>query len=365
MKLACFALVCMIKASALDACIDFVQDGPCESPDDDDAGSRPDLFLLQSAMAAKERYTQKSLNADRQSRHLEIPIAASPSSREVADEASCGSRRYPFGVYPIGYFASAEKENAMAEVNITCEKLSVYGAHVPKKPQWMLTKLSALKEKNPVKIHNYNFQGSLHTEYGTERPWVHEFIKGNFVDGDFLKFTDEPSEAHESWGAYDHTGEEHFRPKDDPFSGDIVFDADYYLTMIQSNFTLCPSGDHPWSERFYEAIMAGSIPLINSTELDLLHTDIAFWFDNVGYKYFTTDQMPTMMMSSHELENIAQQNYELFLQYQTFTHGDQVPPAYNNYTGQCASNKVCAYRCEKGDARHSFRICSIWSPNVR
>ena len=40
-------------------------------------------------------------------------------------------------------------------------------------------------------------------------------------------------------------------------------DIDYYTNMSKSKFTLCPTGDCPWSYRFFEAIMCFSIPILN------------------------------------------------------------------------------------------------------
>ena len=34
--------------------------------------------------------------------------------------------------------------------------------------------------------------------------------------------------------------------------------------MSQSKFVLCPAGDSPWSFRFYEVLMCGSIPIVES-----------------------------------------------------------------------------------------------------
>ena len=43
-----------------------------------------------------------------------------------------------------------------------------------------------------------------------------------------------------------------------------AYDADYLRILARSKFTLAPRGDQPWSIRFYEAILCGSIPLVKA-----------------------------------------------------------------------------------------------------
>jgi hypothetical protein len=59
-------------------------------------------------------------------------------------------------------------------------------------------------------------------------------------------------------------------------SGDFVFwssdrgrhfpgkswDDDYHALLARSQFVLCPSGDHVWSYRFFEAALCGAIPIV-------------------------------------------------------------------------------------------------------
>lgn len=40
------------------------------------------------------------------------------------------------------------------------------------------------------------------------------------------------------------------------------WDEDYYDLMLRTKFSLCPNGDFIWTYRFFEAIMCGSIPVI-------------------------------------------------------------------------------------------------------
>lgn len=48
-------------------------------------------------------------------------------------------------------------------------------------------------------------------------------------------------------------------------------DIDYYTSMSQSNFTLCPTGSCPWSYRLFESIMCFSIPIIEDNTDDIFH----------------------------------------------------------------------------------------------
>tara|TARA_R100000306_G_scaffold43425_2_gene41853 strand:- start:2291 stop:3118 length:828 start_codon:yes stop_codon:yes gene_type:complete len=41
-----------------------------------------------------------------------------------------------------------------------------------------------------------------------------------------------------------------------------AWDSDYFNILLNSKFVLCPSGDFIWTYRFFEAILCGSIPII-------------------------------------------------------------------------------------------------------
>lgn len=46
-------------------------------------------------------------------------------------------------------------------------------------------------------------------------------------------------------------------------------DIDYFKSMCSSKFTLTPTGDCPWSYRFFEAIMCYSIPILEDDTEDV------------------------------------------------------------------------------------------------
>lgn len=260
----------------------------------------------------------------------------------------CKSSTFQGCIFPgESGFGYSMKQLSMQEASLTCSNVSFYGAAVPKVAESFVTSTAELKRTYTTKTHMYNFQGSIYSgNVAEQRQWVFDFVGSEFTDTDFFKATDATSD-HTPLGPYDHSNEAGFRPKDNPKFGilDLEFDTDYYQTMVQSTFTLCPAGDRPWSLRFYEAIMAGSIPVIHSKSADFNTYNTPFWMDHIGYTYFTDEQVVNMKMSAAELEHIADENYKLFEKYQTFTHGDHVPVAYDEYKNTCFSYEVCKSGC--------------------
>mmetsp|Transcript_20651 Transcript_20651/g.43962 ORF Transcript_20651/g.43962 Transcript_20651/m.43962 type:complete len:287 (-) Transcript_20651:60-920(-) len=253
------------------------------------------------------------------------------------------------GAYPSRKIATGRsKVQSMDEANLTCNDITFYGAGVPKIQQSFVTACSALKRNSSRKTFNFNFQGSL---FGSGmvrrgyRDWVAPFASAMFADNDMFIITDAPAN-YTPLEPYDHTHERKtYRPKDHPHNHLMPFDAAYYQTMVDSNFTLCPGGDHPWSMRFHEAILAGSIPVIDSVSTDLSDHTVAFWVTRIGYRYFTTKEMLDLTLSSVELKSIVDHNYDLLMRYQTWLEGDLVPPAYAAYRNRCLSYSKCAKLC--------------------
>jgi hypothetical protein len=48
-----------------------------------------------------------------------------------------------------------------------------------------------------------------------------------------------------------------------------ILDEEYYKGMCGSRFTLTPTGDCPWSYRFFESILCFSIPILGDDEDDI------------------------------------------------------------------------------------------------
>jgi len=62
-----------------------------------------------------------------------------------------------------------------------------------------------------------------------------------------------------------------------------AYDETYYKDLCRSKFTLCPTGDCPWSYRFFEAIMCFSIPIMEKDTDDRFYKD--YFCYTVGQKH--------------------------------------------------------------------------------
>ena len=80
------------------------------------------------------------------------------------------------------------------------------------------------------------------------------------------------------------------------------------IKLARSKFTMAPRGDRPWSQRFFEAIMAGSIPVVQSHE----HTGRGPRERGLGYKvYMQNDETKYVYR-----EDWARHNLEVFIRHQ-------------------------------------------------
>lgn len=76
-----------------------------------------------------------------------------------------------------------------------------------------------------------------------------------------------------------------------------AWDREYYGLLCRSKFVMCPDGDFIWTYRFFEAIMCGAIPIIES-QCDLYR----------GFRCFTLDDgVKTLEWS----EETARHNFDL------------------------------------------------------
>ncbi len=97
---------------------------------------------------------------------------------------------------------------------------------------------------------------------------------------------------YEPLGPYDRTllnsesEEKRFVPKQTSLRDRTYFDPGYFGVMAQSQFTLCPRGDEPWSMRFFEAIMCRSIPIVE----DPTHNGRNALEREIGYRFYTVDE---------------------------------------------------------------------------
>ena len=83
------------------------------------------------------------------------------------------------------------------------------------------------------------------------------------------------------------------------------FDTLYYTDMCSSKYTLCPTDVYPWSYRFFEAIMCGSIPVLNDHEIDIFSHKFKFYRRSEKHVYNTdwVDHNMRVFMKQHTLNH--------------------------------------------------------------
>jgi len=140
-------------------------------------------------------------------------------------------------------------------------------------PNYILNYINKISKE---KLYEYNFIGSI-TE---KRTWVKKYNNNSIVQ-------------------YSDTG------RDPKIKYDI--DKNYYNIMSKSKFTLCPTGDCPWSYRFFEAIMCHSIPIVEDNSNDIFKDEYIYFYNNQSHT-FTTDvanyNYQKFISSNHFLNNI-------------------------------------------------------------
>jgi len=84
-------------------------------------------------------------------------------------------------------------------------------------------------------------------------------------------------------------------------------DKEYYDILCKSKFTLTPTGDCPWSYRFFEAILCFSIPILENNSDDIYCNDYFFYYDNDTHIYDVDKVLfnyNKLVRSNHFLNNI-------------------------------------------------------------
>lgn len=167
------------------------------------------------------------------------------------------------------------------------------------------------------KVHDYGFLGSLFgDDVRDRRRWVLDFARAHFTPSSLLVATDAPDD-YEPLGPFDRTREaaaEHFRPRDVEGPGRLHVDEGYFRAPRRCRFTLCPAGDCPWSMRFFEAVMCGSLPIVERHR----HTGRNVLERRIGYRYLVLG-MPLVYRPDW-----VRHNERLFRRRQTL---EGVPPA--------------------------------------
>lgn len=175
-------------------------------------------------------------------------------------------------------------------------------------PRWWIEKIASLSHEKTI---DFNFIGSFKVDQETEknRRWILEYARKNFTRNSHLQFTDKTTKStHLPIAEFDYTHEQQgFVPKEQPISNRNFFDYNYYSILCRSKFTLCPSGDSDWSMRFYESIACQSIPILPAK--DSFRT---LFEKDLNYYFFERKDSPKFS------EEIAKNNYEKFIDQQTF-----------------------------------------------
>jgi len=223
---------------------------------------------------------------------------------------------------------------ALEEAKLDAKNISTFGCNVPKVPWSWVQRIEAMDH---TKKYGFNFMGAhawtvdlpgfARTPQFKNRDWAIEFAKANFTDSDYLKITD-IDEEYQPLGAWDYSSTDsvevraaHGLTGDDYDEYQRTFDENFFAVMSASNFTLAPGGDMPWSMRFYEAIAARSIPVINKVIFDASADNLwALW--EIPYKYYIKDSGDELVYR----QDWADYNFDLFVRYQTFQEGDLQPP---------------------------------------
>jgi len=157
-------------------------------------------------------------------------------------------------------------EEALIENNL----YSKYASSCPQVALFSKKYYNEINDLDHNKVYDYCFIGSINDCY-EKRIWVINFVKKYFTSNSiFINTYNDPN-----WkllGDYDKSNKNlGFNPKKMINNQSkkaqyrvIEENKFYFQTMCQSKFVLCPSGDGPWSFRFYETLMCKSIPIVET-----------------------------------------------------------------------------------------------------
>ena len=118
-------------------------------------------------------------------------------------------------------------------------------------PMYILNYTNSLSKE---KRFDYNFIGTI----STKRKWVEKYTKNSVI-------------KHSRYGR--------------DINKKYKIDKDYYNTISKSKFTITPTGDCPWSYRFFEAILCLSIPILENNSNDIYMKDYFCFFDKDEHIY--------------------------------------------------------------------------------
>ena len=139
------------------------------------------------------------------------------------------------------------------------------------------------------KTRDFNFVGIIRfgCHVHKSRLWILDFAKKHFTDKSYFRLnSNEDLDVHEKLGDFDYTFSYEGSRFVDKYMGlgmkRCAFDKEYFSIMCSSEFTLCPAGDQPNSDRFFEAIMSKSIPILEEQN----HCGSNKDQENIGYKFY-------------------------------------------------------------------------------
>lgn len=178
-------------------------------------------------------------------------------------------------------------------------------------PRTFVEKIRSYHKTENDKERDYNFIGTYYRKkVAKRRYWIKDFAKKYFTNRSYLLITDAQTtkKSYVTCGDYDVSlsYSKPFVPHGKKNTC-TFFDENYYKTMANSKFTLCPAGDAEWTMRFSEAVMCKSIPIVEK----FTHTGRNDLERSIGYKFFYIND-------EHKYnDEIVNHNYELFMKNQT------------------------------------------------
>jgi len=138
-------------------------------------------------------------------------------------------------------------------------------------PRSFVERFQKLHTNIVSKSHKFNFIGDVNSKDIKQRvrTWVQEFVKEHFKEENGDYFVNTHTNV-ASMGSIDHSDTWKSQSVNNcaklPEQGGVPFDENYMTTLVESEFTLSPRGDRPYSYRFCEALFAKSIPIVEKRE---------------------------------------------------------------------------------------------------
>ena len=238
---------------------------------------------------------------------------------------------------PLNRLLSVRYYEAYRERNLISDKINHSYAIYPQ------SYYKTAENMERPKVVNFCFIGgrNANESQSRSRRWVAKFVKEHFDRNSHLQYTDE-KEDYIPIGEYDYScSKVGFITRIKTEENCNFFDTEFFDIMTKSMFCLCPAGDHPYSMRFYEAIMCKAIPIVN----EKWETWRSEEESKLDYKYYLTSQAP--FIYNKEWVN---HNYDLFIKYHTLER---------RCVRKC-SFKSCKYIVHSDDKNNDGNYCCYW-----